>query len=286
MWQSALLRLQPKTWPQKAPARDRSSVARRTGRVVAPNARPDDRQRVRHHSERRSRCAVVCLNRRFSAVGPARTSVADLHTGDIGSGQSQSSSAGEQQWGGRVPIPFACGQIGSALIVGRTTRQPGRVSTVSFTYLLQRSGQIGGHDVSWITYIALLTLLVGGEWRSGSTPGKRLFGMRVVAAESPERLSGPLKRIAIRYGIAIAGVLLPLGLALAVTLVPVMEGKEPSSFPVFALLLALSSAWQIWNAVRIARRRTTIYDHIAGVEVIRVPRPQVEGPAFEPPAPV
>ena len=127
------------------------------------------------------------------------------------------------------------GQIGAALIVGRTTRESGSVSTVAMTYLLQRSGQIGGHDVSWITYAALLILLVTGEWRSGTTPGKRLLGLRVIAAEDPERRSIPLKRVAIRYAIAIAGVLLPLGLALAIILIPVMEGKQPSAFPLFAL---------------------------------------------------
>jgi hypothetical protein len=102
---------------------------------------------------------------------------------------------------------------GATLTVGRVTREPGKTTTVSQTYLVDNDQkQIRGTSIDQIVGLALLGYLIGMIWKTGRTLGDRAVAIKVIDTAKPDASAVPLVRAIIRYPAMFIGAVPAIGL--------------------------------------------------------------------------
>ncbi|MBN8941407.1 MAG: hypothetical protein J0H01_18010 [Rhizobiales bacterium] len=159
--------------------------------------------------------------------------------------------------------------------VGRQTRSGNVTTTVSTSFALDAQGKpTRGFDLNLLVLPLFLLLRWWGDQGRGS-PGRRFFGMQLIAKAANGLQHPAPKALAKRYVIFAAPAV--IGSGLYVALVNWGGGTDAFSNPTtdYALfgLAILTTLAYVWPITAIVRRRDTFYDNAAGTAVMRVPAP-------------
>ena len=159
------------------------------------------------------------------------------------------------------------------LTVSRVTQEGAVTKTFSIYYRLDRDNKVAQvYAVDWVAFVGIFIYLVSLERRLGTTLGKRLLGLRVIALREADRTGIPFGAAVLRNIFLWIGCYPLLIVLLGAYVLGLWNVEGFMSGGIFSWFMGsglVGFAIYMWIVVEVARKRDPIYDLIARTAVVR-----------------
>jgi uncharacterized RDD family membrane protein YckC len=171
------------------------------------------------------------------------------------------------------------------LTVSRVTQEGALTKTFSLYYRLDRNNMLANvYVVDWVALVGILIFLVTLEHRFGTTPGKRLLGLRVADLQEDHGGGIALRAAALRNILLWIGTYPMIIVAAGIYAAGAWNAEGFMSSGVYWSFTGaglLGFAISLWIVIVIARKRDPVYDRFARTAVVRL-NPAVSPAGAEP----